>query len=400
MNSRYSKKENYDPNPLTFDMLMNTLQIKQSILPQSFFKNMDSFEIEDETKYLDFLKNTVFEEINAKKEYKKEPKKEETIQTFSATYKSLHELLGPVYTTYLHERSNKSLHYRFLDSLFHILYNDFWRKKEHEKHNFFIQWTKKINTDFSEKELYYHFNYSKNRKMKRENIIKVLNQVLIEKCDYEIFHTYIQYCFDVLNMSGIILHIKNGNIDFEKSEIYHYKNIYNPLNPLGIIYYDNGVYYPVLRNDKSISIFNMCDEDDYEIVNTLYKYMKQKPIDSFLKDLENTSLHSPMSHSSILNIMENENIEEKIQTKAVEEKVQIKVEEKIVEEKVIEQVVEEKVIKKKKYNMYNLDKMKIDDIRTLCETHNISIKKKSEKTNKDINKLKGELITDLLEINE
>ncbi len=45
-----------------------------------------------------------------------------------------------------------------------------------------------------------------------------------------------------------------------------------------------------------------------------------------------------------------------------------------------------------------LEKMKMDEIKTLCINKNISLTKKSEKTNKDINKLKAELINDLLQI--
>jgi hypothetical protein len=42
--------------------------------------------------------------------------------------------------------------------------------------------------------------------------------------------------------------------------------------------------------------------------------------------------------------------------------------------------------------------MKIDEIKMLCISENIILTKKSEKTNKDINKLKNELINDLISL--
>lgn len=381
-----NKRHNEESIP--FEILLNSLNNKQYILPKSFFNKMDICEIEDNEKYNEFLKNEEFFQEKPKKILKKE----ESIQTFSPTYKSLYELLGPVYTTHVDEKSNKSLHYRFLDSIFHILINDFWRKEKHEKHNFFIQYAKKLNSDFSEKELYYHFNYSKNRKMKRENIIKVLNQVLIEKCEYEIFHTFIQYCFDVLNVSGVILHMKNGNIDFEKSEIYHYKNIYNPLNPLVILYYDNGIYYPVLRDDKEISIFNMCEDDDYEIVNNIYKYMKYKPIDVYIKDLHQNQNQNEQSNDVKENVPINFDFFDNLHKK---ENI---IENNTLMESMKEESNKKEIVKEKKYKIVLLEKMKLDELKELCEKENISTKKKSEKTNNSINKIKIELITDLLEV--
>jgi hypothetical protein len=40
--------------------------------------------------------------------------------------------------------------------------------------------------------------------------------------------------------------------------------------------------------------------------------------------------------------------------------------------------------------------MKIDIIKVICVNNNISLTKKSDKTNKNINKVKEELINDLL----
>jgi hypothetical protein len=53
-------------------------------------------------------------------------------------------------------------------------------------------------------------------------------------------------------------------------------------------------------------------------------------------------------------------------------------------------------IKLKKYEEVQLIKMKVDDLRNLCIQESVSIKKVSEKSGKDIFKLKDELIKDLL----
>jgi hypothetical protein len=127
-----------------------------------------------------------------------------------------------------------------------------------------------------------------------------LNQALQNRCDPKIFPTFIQYTVDMLNISLVILNMKAPHIDFEKSEIYHYKNIYNPLNPLVILMYDNGVYYPILPANGKSAILNWtndaADADstsaDFQhkgptkdLINKIYKYMKMEDAYAFVKKM-------------------------------------------------------------------------------------------------------------------
>ena len=50
------------------------------------------------------------------------------------------------------------------------------------------------------------------------------------------------------------------------------------------------------------------------------------------------------------------------------------------------------------FNLNILNGLKIDNLKELCIKHNIDLQKKSEKTNKMINKLKADLIDDLLKL--
>lgn len=377
---------------LSVENILNTLKIKQYNLPKSILLDYDKYEIENESSYLAHIEsidyNTV--EIVDKDEDKIRPKKSFSEMKLIKTYQCIQDILGPCLTTYVHSKSNQSLNYRFLESIFTIIDHSFMMNSYHDKQFIMSQWIKKLDDELISKEKYYEFNYIKNRKVKRENLLLSINQAYMNKCDYEIFDNFIQYNADMLNITLIVLNMKHGNIDFEESKVFHYKNIFNPLNPVGIIIYDNGIYFPIIRSKEfDNSLFNYTNQEDKAYVTKIYKYMKYNDFD--IEKLVKISKSTMIVEEKVEKI--EEKMEEKVQK--IEEKVEEKVEEKI-EEKVEEKVVkiEEKV--KNKYEKSKLEKLKIDELRNIASIENIPIQKLSEKSGKYINKIKGELIEDIL----
>ena len=370
-------------------------------------------------------------------------------------YRSISEIFGESYTVFVNPKSNVSISYRFLDSIFTLVQgsigpenaDQYMMLPSHEKQNLFTEWIKKLLTELIDDEsptggAYYAFNYSKNREMKRENIVLALNQALQNRCDVKIFPALIQYTVDMLGASLVILNMKPPHIDFEKSEIYHYKNIYNPLNPLLILVYDNGIYYPLIRGSNKQSILNIMDgvegTEGHEgadailvkirqagstqhTINKIYKYMKMEEVAVFLKRVQEkasepktgsseqtlpTTLLAP--HGGAQSSRESTFFSESIQ----EEEESVKEESKPVSMKVpvvpisipIPVTVPASVsvhspvsVKKwKSPSKSDLEKMLKEKLEELCEHVDIPVQKKSEKTGKMISKTKSEMIADLL----
>lgn len=310
----------------SIDHIALALGIRQKPLPSTFYDLFDPSEI--------FLENAAAspsEDLNDKNRKEKE-KREEVAEEKSPdivalhgrdakdhrdgfqkkklvkVYRSISEVMGgECFTLFVNPKSNVSISYRFLDSIFTIIYgamgpenlDSYMMMPSHEKQNLFTEWIKKLITEFIVEEsetggTYYAFNYAKNRGMKRENVMLCLNQALQNRCDPKIFHTLIQYTVDMMNISLVIFNMKPPHIDFEKSEVYHYKNIYNPLNPLAILIYDNGIYYPVLRGNQKLPILQWyCsidgesegDRHTQSVINKIYKYMKMEDAQIFIKKI-------------------------------------------------------------------------------------------------------------------
>ncbi len=359
---------------LSVDNIISSLRVKQQPLPKSFYEEYDILQIEDEVAYKKMMEDMVIVSGTVSKESESAPR-------MINLYDSVRKVLGGgiFSTTYIHSKSNQSISFRFLDSLFAILQTDFLLQPYTDKVYIFSQWIKKLDEELIGKDRYYEFNYVKNRNMKRGNIQLALNQALAGKSDYEIFDTFIQYTADMMNMSLIILNIQNKEVDFAKSKVFHYKNQYTILNPLGVMIYDHGVFYPVIKNGEGAkdSIFNYDNPEDRERMIGLYKHFGSTPssTQTSTTDTNLATFLSPVIQEP----------EPSCETEAAREAEQVSIE-----------VVEEKVVEEKKYKKSVVEKAKMEELRQMCEEVGISIKKRSEKTKNEIYKLKGELVADLM----
>ena len=255
---------------------------------------------------------------------------------------------------------NKSPVFTFINAIMNIG-NDFYNLYDEKNRELIIKnFIKKIDDNLFEKNLYNKFNYSKNRSFNKADIQIVLKNSFQFK-NIEKFDLLKQYISDYLGINIYIIHINYSIINFEKSEYYFTKrysnNNYLKFLPSFLIICENEIYKPILSNNNSILNYS----SNSNIIDKLWKFLN---IDENI-------------NNNINNIFKDtENAEDTEDTKDVEEI----------------------IIKKNKYTEGFLKNLKINDIKKLCEENNIAIQKKSDKTLKMINKLKDELIIDLLVI--
>jgi hypothetical protein len=247
---------------------------------------------------------------------------------------------------------NKSPIFTFFNSIFVIgdeLFNLF---NEIEKERVIKDFIKKMDDDLFEKKLYYKFEYTKNRRFNKSDIQMVLkNGFQFKYCDK--FNLLKEYLSDYLGINIYIFHKKNDIFDMDNSEIYLSKKYNNNIQKSLLNFFiikDNDIYKPLLLNQ-------------IDNTNSIIKY-------SLYNDL-------------IDNIWEFFKLE-------VENKTKIEIHTKVNE------IVSEKKCNKYTYN--DVKHLKINELKDLCIKINIDLLKKSEKTGKLINKLKDELINDLLNI--
>ena len=262
---------------------------------------------------------------------------------------------------------NKSPVFTFINSLINIGDNFFNLYDEKNRESVIKNFVKKLDDDLFEKNLYNKFNYSKNRKFNKADIQTVLKNSFQFK-NVEKFDLLKQYISDYLGINIYIIHVNYEIINFEQSEYYFSKryssNNYLKFLPSFFIIYENEIYKPLLSNNNSIFTYS----SDGNIINKLWK---------FLNISENTSENTSESKIEKINtnqpniFISNQTTEETINNTEISES-------------------------KKKYKDSFFKNLKINDIKKLCEENNIALQKKSDKTQKMINKLKDELIADLL----
>jgi len=273
---------------------------------------------------------------------------------------------------------NKSNIFSLLNSILLIVNETFNLNKDNEKEHIIKEFIKKIDSELFELNLYTKFNYQKNRKFNKADIQTILkNAINFKSC--EKIKLLKQYLADYLGINIYILNKFNNNIDFINSEYFLCKkfgNVTTKFLPNFIIIHDNEIYKPLLKNDNESTYYSSIILYDKDIIDNLWKYYN-----IIEEKIEPAS--EPVS-DCVINI----------------EKDSVKCSNNIVETIIQEQPSKEVNIIKKNilFTESILSKLKVDEIKKLCIDNNIELLKKSDKTNKMINKLKNELIFDLLNL--
>lgn len=327
---------------LSINYIYNFLDNKQENINKSFYDKINDFEL---NKNISIQPVTVIEKSNKLDKFNFDLPK-----SFDILFNK--SIINFYYDNKIYK--NKSPVFTLLNSFF-LIGNEFFNlNDENEKTLIMKEFLKKIDDDLFQRDLYLKFDYSKNRNFNKGEFQEIIKNVLQFKiCDK--FNLFKNYLSDYLGINLYIFHKINDLIDFDKSEFYltKYYNNNNKYVPHFLILYENEFYKPILTSGFS-SILKYSEHQ--EIIDNIWKYFKIE---------ENV-------------IVENSNVNVSDENKEV--------------------IENENENKNKKYNINKLKNLKVDEIKKICQENNIELLKKSDKTNKMINKLKIELITELLNI--
>ena len=409
--------------------LTNFLDSKQKKIDDIYYKNINDYErnyniSENKNNNMNQYKNENKNEIVVDiQQYKVEKYKINLLESFDILFKDY--INNFYYDSKIYK--NKSPVFTLLNSIFCISDEYFNLKNENEKEDTIKFFIKKIDEDLFQKDLYNKFNYNKNRKFNKYNIQEVLkNSYYFKYCDN--FDLLKEYLSDYLGINIYILFIKNKILDLSKSKFFmskYYNNNYNKYLPSYIIILDNEIYKPVtIKNSEDDSGIIKYSEYsklidnlwDYLNINELYNelYNNEKSENLIINYNINSNNYNQTNNNETNNNETNNNETNNNETNNNETNNNETNNNTINNDNNLENnngllnndlennnsndasSLHSDLSDNKKYNINNLKKLKLDELKLLCDQHNISMFKKSEKTSKDIKKIKSELIEELL----
>ena len=374
---------------LSVNYISTFLSNKQDAIEKKYYNSINHFELNE-----NFIKkkydktennssNDTFEHNNSNNNnnsnnsnntINKNNEKSETniIKKYEPIYDALNYFFDTdsnIFSIYKKLENNNEL-YTFMNSIFSIgdeifILNNFQNKK-----NIMKSLIKKMDDELLKDDLYFLYNYDKNRKFNKEKIMTVLKELYKFSVDRETIHLFKQYLSDYLGINIFVIGLINNNIDYDNKEFYlthKYGLTYNKYAQTFILITENNLYYPLIKNTNNN--FNGLNYEEIE-----------KYLDKFLK------FYDIKLEEDIVNKMEEINVNININNTQLD----------------IENINNNDKInnnKKTNINIENeLKKLKLEELRIKATEKKISIQKISDKTSKMINKTKGELIEELLKI--
>lgn len=242
---------------------------------------------------------------------------------------------------------NKSSIFTFINSIFMIIYPEFVLLNESQREENIKSFLKKISDELFMNNLYHKFLYPTNRRMNKSELQEILAKSFTFKYEEEFVPLLQQYIADYFGLNIFVFSYSNGNIDFINSYnllASYFKVKQNPLVPTIIIIKDNDIYKGMISNDDNSYILYSTHRS---IIDNLWKYFKLNNINECIEDLKVVA--EPIPTSTVIGSID----------------------------------------------MSMMRKLKVDELKEVCIKYNINLKKISEKTGKEINKIKSELLEDL-----
>ncbi len=272
----------------------------------------------------------------------------------------------------------KNYVFTFLSSVLTIFDESFILKNEKEREIIIKSVLKKMHDTSVTEGNYQKFYYHRNRKFKKEIFHSVMNKSLTGKVDMEEFYIIQQYICDFFGINLFIFYIlPSGEINYDKSTFYatkQFKGKINPYVPSICLLYSNELFYPIVhKTNENDSILRYSKHN--KILLNIWNYIKIEELLNF-KDEEEESSDEDDNKIDINNSIDINELNE------------------------IEETVDKKNIinNKKKFDLQELSKLKLDELQKIASDNNILITKASDRTGKQIKKIKSELIDDILKV--
>ena len=347
---------------LSVNYISNFLADKQVHINDIFYNKINEFEL-----------NKDFKKTDTKKEESKLDKYQYNLhQSFDIIFNK--SITNFYYDSKIYK--NKSPIFTLLNSIFLIGNKYYNLNSDYEKEIIMKDFIKRIDNDLFQKDLYTKFNYAKNRRFNKADIQSVIkNAFLFKYCDK--LNLFKEYLSDFLGVNIYIFKVSNGSVDFTSNENYLTKYFGNNITkyvPHFIILHENEIYKPLMKIESEYEYSLLKYSEEKDIIDKVWDYFKINDLQKSIEEKNTSTLE----------------IKDPIESKNLVEEVFI--------EKDNTVPIENKEMKQNKYNDPYLKSQKIEFIKKLCNDESIILTKISEKTGKMINKLKNELIEDLLKL--
>ena len=396
---------------LSVNYISTFLSNKQDAIEKKYYNSINHFELNE-----NFIKkkydktennssNDTFEhnnsnnnDTNNSNNSNKKTEKNETniIKKYEPIYDALNYFFDTdsnIFSIYKKLENNNEL-YTFMNSIFSIgdeifILNNFQNKK-----NIMKSLIKKMDDELLKDDLYFLYNYDKNRKFNKEKIMTVLKELYKFSVDRETIHLFKQYLSDYLGINIFVIGLINNNIDYDNKEFYlthKYGLSYNKYAQTFILITENNLYYPLIKNTNNN--FNGLNYEEIEkYLDKFLKFYDIKLEEDVVNKMEeiNVNININNTQLDIENINNDDN--DKINNNKIDK-------DKIKNDKINNDKIHNNKNINININIENeLKKLKLEELRIKATEKKISIQKISDKTSKMINKTKGELIEELLKI--
>ena len=310
---------------------------------------------------------------------------------------------------------NKNELFTFLNSIFHIGNEYYSIESFQTKKSIMKTLIKKMDDDIIKKDLYFAFNYDKNRKFNKEKIMKTLQELYRFKVDRETIALFKQYVADYLGINIFIIGIINNKIDFDNHEFYlchKYGTQFNPYVQSFFLINQDNIYYPLLQKVSKYKPNNGFSFDQIQpYLNNILTFYSISIVEEKSEELPTDSneidtneidttikneIFTENNNESKDELESNDKAKSNDKTKSdneyeIENNKEENTECKIIENKNNEQ----EIIKTPMYQESTLKKLKIDELKSMATKHNINLQIISPISGKLIFKKKAELIEDL-----
>lgn len=179
------------------------------------------------------------------------------------------------FSFFRNQNISKNDFFNFINSILICIDNQFSVQLVNDKILGIKSFLKKLIVDFDEKNLYYKFNYNKNRKIKKCGMQEYLYNILklSDKKMENLSKNYVdQLICDYLGINIIIFNVMNNELVLDKSRVLYtmkYEGLFNKFVPT-IFIIDNGLGYNCILSNKSDKSLVKYSEER-ELLNNIYK---------------------------------------------------------------------------------------------------------------------------------
>lgn len=208
----------------------------------------------------------------------------ENIPSHASSYKELPDIYDEYFsvnkgkfTFFRNKNISKNEFFNFINSILVCIDNNYGMLSPKNKILKIKVFLKKLLVDFDEKNLYYEFNYNKNRKIKRQNIQEFLYGCLKDTHKFigELSKNYIdQLICDYFGVNLVLFNILNGIIDMESSRIIYttkYENKFNKCVPVLFMSRVGEEYESIMLRGET---YLVRYSENRELLNNLFKKFK------------------------------------------------------------------------------------------------------------------------------